>query len=95
MDSCPACHFGAQGGRNSFGEAFLVGSDPSSTCLSCHRAPASAFSTIGRWDFQVTFLRDSPVLSSPEGLHAYYGEQIEERYNGWQRSLCNKCHLMD
>ena len=64
-------------------------------CLSCHRAHASAFSDAGRWDFQATLLTSSAVLSTPEGVHAYYGEDIANRYQPFQRSLCNKCHVQD
>lgn len=87
------------------GETDLARLDPFSTvgpgpganvmCLSCHRAHASPFPDIGRWDFRVTFLKNSPVLSSPEGNHAYYQDRIGTRYNELQRSLCNKCHLED
>jgi hypothetical protein len=87
------------------GETDLARLDPFSTvgpeaganvmCLSCHRAHASPFADIGRWDFRVTFLKNSPVLSSPEGRHAYYRDRIATRYNDEQRSLCNKCHLED
>ena len=61
-------------------------------CLTCHRAHASAFSDIGRWDFQVQNLTDSPVLMTSQGIHAYYGEDILFRYNSGQGQLCEKCH---
>ena len=64
-------------------------------CLSCHRAHASAFDSIGRWDFRVEFLSTSEVLSSPDGHHAYYGNDINIRYGPLQRELCNKCHIKD
>jgi hypothetical protein len=69
--------------------------DATVMCLSCHRAHASAFESIGRWDFGTTFLVTSPVLSSPAARHAYFGEDISSRYGFYQRSLCNKCHETD
>jgi hypothetical protein len=64
-------------------------------CLSCHRAHASAFDAIGRWDFGVDVLSNSAVLFSPDGRHAYYGNDVNVRYSPLQRSLCNKCHGTD
>ncbi len=61
-------------------------------CLTCHRAHASAFSASARWDFQVQNLLDSPVLLTPQGIHAYYGDDISIRYNSGQGQLCEKCH---
>jgi len=64
-------------------------------CLSCHRAHATPFRAIGRWDFETTFLADSPVLRLPDSFHVYFGEDVETRYGKLQRSLCNKCHHQD
>jgi hypothetical protein len=61
-------------------------------CLTCHRAHATPFSNSGRWDFVVQNLNDSPVLISPQGTHAYYGDNITTRYNALQGQLCEKCH---
>lgn len=61
-------------------------------CLSCHRSHASAFSNIGRWDFKVEFLANSPILAITEGAHAFYGQSITARYGRKQKTLCNKCH---
>ena len=67
-------------------------------CLSCHRAHASAFQDIGRWDFTATFIvADSHPQDGDGGASA---EDIENKYYGkvWtdkQRSLCNKCHIND
>jgi len=61
-------------------------------CLSCHRAHASAFQAIGRWDLKVDLLANSPVLNTPEGIHAYYGQSIVERYGKREKGLCFKCH---
>lgn len=64
-------------------------------CLTCHRAHASAFSDIGKWDFQEELLADSPQLVSAEATHVYYGETITTKFGQYQRSLCNKCHVQD
>lgn len=61
-------------------------------CLTCHRAHASAFPAIGRWDFKIDLLSNSPVLSTPEGINAYYGQSIVSRYGKQRKSLCFKCH---
>ena len=61
-------------------------------CLSCHRAHASAFRSIGRWGLQVDLLVNSPVLSTPQRIHAYYGQPIAGRYGEKAGPLCFKCH---
>jgi hypothetical protein len=73
------------------------GGDANVMCLSCHRAHASAFSSIGRWDFQAIILTDSHPSGAGDGstysdkLNSYYGRMFED----FQRQLCNKCHLKD
>ena len=69
--------------------------DATVMCLSCHRAHASSFDGIGRWDFGITFLAFSSILSTSDAIHAYYGEDILQRYGPNQRTLCNKCHGKD
>lgn len=64
-------------------------------CLTCHRAHASPWNDALRWDPQEELLADSPLLTDARGVHAYYGDDITTRYNEFQRSLCNKCHLQD
>ena len=65
-------------------------------CLTCHRAHASAFQAIGRWDLKIkTGLADSPVLETPEGIHAYYGISITSRYGERKKTLCVLCHPQD
>lgn len=65
-------------------------------CLTCHRAHASAFPEMARWDISSEMLspEESSILNA-EGNKVYYGEDIEVRYGPYQRSLCNKCHLQD
>jgi len=70
-------------------------------CLTCHRAHASAFPTIGRWDFKATFIADSHPKSGDGGvtgndvLHSYYGRNMTAQFGAYQRQLCNKCHMQD
>jgi hypothetical protein len=81
-----------------------AGTDANSNvmCLSCHRAHASANANAGRWDFEVTFLKDSHALTSADvtpGSAVYYKDGVVvdpvTEYGEWQRSLCNKCHVQD
>ena len=85
--------------------------DPSSTsgpdqganviCLTCHRAHASAFQDIGRWDFGTTFVADSHPQPGDGGaagndaLNSYYGRDMVSEFGLHQRWFCNKCHLLD
>jgi hypothetical protein len=73
-------------------------------CLSCHRAHATGFSDIGRWDFRAELLSESPIFDPTTGLGetlgdiAYYNKVSSTGtafYGTQQRSLCNKCHLQD
>jgi len=66
-------------------------------CISCHRAHASPFEDIARWDMGETFLADSHPAEEAEGATA---EDLENMYYDYefhidQRSLCNKCHIKD
>ena len=65
-------------------------------CLTCHRAHASPFDNAGRWDFTIEIITEAVgPLASADAIDVYYGEDIASRYNPWQRSLCNKCHIQD
>ncbi len=66
-------------------------------CLTCHRAHASAFPDIGRWDFTETFIADSHPQATDIGATA---DDVARKYYQYtfvqnQRSLCNKCHFKD
>jgi hypothetical protein len=67
-------------------------------CLTCHRAHASAFRAIGRWDFDATLLAVSHPAQSDAGvsgndiLYSYYGRNIGAEFGAWQQSFCEKCH---
>lgn len=85
--------------------------DPSSTsgpaqganvmCLTCHRAHASAFQDIGRWDFGTTLVAESHPQPGDGGaggviaFNSYYGRDMVSEFGLNQRWFCNKCHLMD
>jgi hypothetical protein len=70
-------------------------------CLTCHRAHASAFRNIGRWDFEAAFIADSHPqfgdggASGNDVLNSYYGRDMTSEFGETQRQLCNKCHLKD
>jgi len=73
-------------------------------CLTCHRAHASAFDNITRWDVETAFLAESKALHAIDLTAAqmaivYYkngaGVDIVTEYGAYQRSLCNKCHIKD
>jgi len=88
------------------GVTSTVGADANSQvmCLSCHRAHASAFNNMGRWDFEVDQLAKSAYLNAgttgfPATGIAMYGDGVAidpvAQYGVAQRSLCNKCHVQD
>jgi hypothetical protein len=70
-------------------------------CLTCHRAHASAFNNIGRWNFDTELLEDGfPSDQNLVDMGAvanadYYGRDIGIDFGDYQRSLCNKCHVKD
>ncbi|MCG6944612.1 MAG: cytochrome C [Deltaproteobacteria bacterium] len=70
-------------------------------CLTCHRAHASAFPNVGRWDFKATFMADSHPKAGDGGasgsdvLHSYYGRDMISEFGKSQRQLCSKCHRKD
>jgi mono/diheme cytochrome c family protein len=59
------------------------------SCATCHRAHASPFPDMGRWNFGLPMIWDgypSPIW--------YYGRD-QSYFAAYQRSLCNKCHVKD
>jgi len=62
-------------------------SDSQVACMSCHRAHATSARDAGRWDFQIPGLAED---GDESGSYA-----IPNPYDGYQRSLCNKCHSQD
>jgi hypothetical protein len=66
-------------------------------CVTCHRAHASAFPDIARWDMAETFIADSHPQLTDTGATA---DDVANKYYQYtfvqnQRSLCNKCHVKD
>jgi hypothetical protein len=70
-------------------------------CLTCHRAHASAFNNITRWDMEHELLAEGwPTAANLVAMGAlpnadYYGRDIATDFGPYQRSLCNKCHVKD
>jgi hypothetical protein len=72
-------------------------------CLTCHRAHASAFGAIGRWDFYTgtDLLLDSHPAPTDAGVSAndllfsYYGRDIFAEFGAGQRVFCEKCHEVE
>jgi hypothetical protein len=85
---------------NSLDPTSLQGPDTNSKvmCLTCHRAHASAFRAIGRWDFNAQLLSESHPAAGDAGvsgsdlLHSYYGRDIISEFGPSQGPLCEKCH---
>lgn len=78
-------------------------------CLTCHRAHASAWDHITRWNMSTEFIvhngtypginNNAPAQYAQgrtlaETQRAFY-ERPSSRFAAYQRSLCNKCHLRD
>jgi hypothetical protein len=76
-------------------------------CLSCHRAHASAFQQMGRWDFNDELIVNNgayPTTIDPYGVKipmaagqyqaGMYGRAASD-FALYQRQLCNKCHAKD
>jgi hypothetical protein len=78
-------------------------------CLTCHRAHASGWDYMARWNMTLTFLVQKSVYpgidnGSPEDIaqgrteaetqKAYYDRPVT-LFASYQRSLCNKCHIRD
>jgi hypothetical protein len=78
-------------------------------CLSCHRAHASGWDSMTRWNTNSTFMvynghypgidNGAPAdiaqgRTSAEVQAAFYGRSADS-YATYQRSLCNKCHAKD
>jgi len=71
-------------------------------CLSCHRAHATAFENMTRWDMTTEFpATDSHPAATDGGvtgddvLNSYYARNLVGQFGEFQRSFCNKCHVQD
>jgi hypothetical protein len=86
------------------------GSSDQVMCLSCHRAHASAFPEMLRWQMEGEFIvyngvypnvtDNSPVqfargrANAAEQAAGYYDRPVD-KFASYQRVLCNKCHAKD
>jgi predicted CXXCH cytochrome family protein len=91
------------------GTSIVAGATSNVMCLSCHRAHASAFDSMVRWDQNATFLTDGADFvggltnrTAAVTSAGYYDRTVGAAAgsNGtvlgtYQRSLCNKCHGKD
>jgi hypothetical protein len=89
-------------------DTFLTGPDASNSnvmCLSCHRAHASGFSSMIRYQIDNGFVNNTDSSGTVNGwnadtsvnamnLAAYY-DKPATKYGAFQRPLCNKCHAKD
>jgi len=79
---------------------FIASAQSNVMCLSCHRAHASAFVAMVRWNPDDTFLTNATQFVDTQGrgvdglTAGYYGRQPSD-LGAFQRSLCNKCHGKD
>jgi len=81
-----------------------VSATPFVMCLSCHRAHASGWANMFRWNNQVTNITVGGAYptgndagfgrTSAEVAKAYYDYNVT-KWSASQRVLCNKCHAMD
>ncbi len=78
-----------------------VGADTTKNvmCLSCHRAHASGFNAMLRWN-NTLMVAGGAYVAPPGGFDnvqtpaAYYDKPVSD-FAAEQRSLCNKCHVKD
>jgi predicted CXXCH cytochrome family protein len=86
----------------------IIAAGPTSAvmCLSCHRAHATAFDSMVRWDQNATFLTDGANYTAgatnrtaAQTAAGYYDRPVGPgggtAIGVYQRSLCNKCHGKD
>jgi predicted CXXCH cytochrome family protein len=80
------------------------------TCMSCHRAHASGFPEMLRWNMEGEFMVKNSIWggtdttptdtayargrTSTETAAAYYDRPVTQ-FASFQRVLCNKCHAQD
>jgi hypothetical protein len=81
---------------------FVANGQSNVMCLSCHRAHASAFGSMVRWNMDDTFITNSDTVNfvdtqartNPGLVAGYYGRTPAD-FGVYQRSMCNKCHGKD
>jgi len=74
-------------------------------CLSCHRAHASAFPEMLRWNMENEFMTttagttvyqiEARGRTNAEAVASYYDRPPTPTFATFQRVLCNKCHVKD
>ncbi len=83
--------------------------NPNVMCLTCHRAHASGWDNLTRWNMKSKFLVYNGLYpgadnnSSPEFAQGRTSAEAQKTFYGrspsssasYQRSLCNKCHAKD
>ena len=88
--------------------AYNAGVGPAGTdqamCLTCHRAHASAFPEMLRWNMETTFIASNGAYpngtagANPKTSAVYtagYYDRPATVFASFQRVLCNKCHVQD
>ena len=89
-------------------DSVLTGPDGTNSnvmCLSCHRAHASGFPSMVRYQIDNAFVNNTDSTGTVQGwnaqtgsnamyLAAYY-DKPATKYGAYQRPLCNKCHAKD
>jgi hypothetical protein len=78
------------------------GSSDQVNCMSCHRAHATGFPEMLRWNMENEFMVKNGVYQVSERGRTTAGEQAAGYYDrpvtqfaSYQRVLCNKCHAQD
>jgi hypothetical protein len=78
------------------------GSSDQVNCMSCHRAHATGFPEMLRWNMENEFMVKNNVYQVSERGRTTAGEQAAGYYDrpttqfaSYQRVLCNKCHAQD
>jgi hypothetical protein len=91
----------AANGSDSAG-IFIASQQSNVMCLSCHRAHASSFNSMVRWNNDDTFITNGSTTAfvDTQGrgngvLQAGYYGRLPSDFGVFQRSLCNKCHGKD
>jgi hypothetical protein len=80
---------------------FVATAQSNVMCLSCHRAHASGFTSMVRWNPDDTFITNSTAnfVDTKGGrsgvLSNAYNGRTPADFGTYQRSMCNKCHGKD
>ncbi len=72
-------------------------------CLSCHRAHASAFPNMFKWNAEATTITVAGAYPTGNSGLGYSAAEISKgmydynptKFSAYQRQLCNKCHAKD